>query len=652
MTTTVRCGAPRYGAVRPSVDPVNLGGPCFVMDDVSVATNRDFTAPVRRLHPRLVAALVVVVSIGAVLIVRDDNPRRHLTVTPPPNESTLDTTPPTAVTEPQTTAATEPATTEPATTAVEAPSAVSAGGSVSDVSPPPALPLRSLGSTELAPRDGGEPSIDAAIGDSGIVVNQSWAGYLTEIGFDGAQRNVPIDGELGPIVYGPGEVAYGLRQGQAVDAFAMVAVALDGARSGTTVASTPIGSSAYAELPAAPFGHGRDGIVDRVRDINATLVSYVDTQGAPLTWTGPDPVLLTSSRSSPAAAPSISDSLGHMWQLSVDASPDAPSPFIENAQPAPTANGDAVYWTFIGPDARTDQDFGLETMPVVAVLHPEGSVTWWSVPAGWTIVASDVWGTVLARLNGLLLDLALADFWGQGGQAPAPTACLGGMRADDAAHVFTAAMIDAREAGRSLDSLSDCLTVVPDVFSGTAPACWSACDDTTRTFAPDALTSGDVVMPDGTRHLGVSLPVTYKTPTGYLDVLESWQMTPTETGYAISGFAIDSPPFTRQRALETVTAYFSSLAARDWLAAATLLYGGALEPESRGDLHELQPDDYTLEGIAAALARWCASGCNTTLPTIDDLEFSGSFGLTRAGHEIRVAWYEGSYSIVGVPFRS
>jgi hypothetical protein len=37
-------------------------------------------------------------------------------------------------------------------------------------------------------------------------------------------------------------------------------------------------------------------------------------------------------------------------------------------------------------------------------------VTWWSIPDGWRVVASDAWGTVLAKQDGEQLQLAIAEF--------------------------------------------------------------------------------------------------------------------------------------------------------------------------------------------------------------------------------------------------
>jgi hypothetical protein len=106
---------------------------------------------------------------------------------------------------------------------------------------------------------------------------------------------------------------------------------------------------------------------------------------------------------------------GSRWRLDIDPSPSRASPFIGPTPAAPSSNGDAVYWTHIGPIARPDVDFGEPTMWVIAALHDDGNVDWWSLPDGWQVVASDDWGTVLAKLENGRLQLALAQL-GSGNQ--------------------------------------------------------------------------------------------------------------------------------------------------------------------------------------------------------------------------------------------
>lgn len=83
-----------------------------------------------------------------------------------------------------------------------------------------------------------------------------------------------------------------------------------------------------------------------------------------------------------------------------------------------------------------------------------------------------------------------------------------------------------------------------------------------------------------------------------------------------------------------------------------MLNGGGLELEARSDIQRLQPTGYTTAEIAAALERWCSAGCDTAPPTLDELTFSGGFGLVRQGEEIRAGWFEGDHFSIGAPFRS
>ena len=48
-------------------------------------------------------------------------------------------------------------------------------------------------------------------------------------------------------------------------------------------------------------------------------------------------------------------------------------------------------------------------MPVIAVLNPDGTGSWHTVPTGWQVVSSDVGGTVFARRVGDTVELARLD---------------------------------------------------------------------------------------------------------------------------------------------------------------------------------------------------------------------------------------------------
>lgn len=308
-------------------------------------------------------------------------------------------------------------------TTTTVPLAAGVDGGVSYLDPPPLLRLRSLGTVQVpSPESGG---FEVAIGDLGLAV-ATWRDgdhpdtAITLVGFDGQQRLVDVDDALsGVLAYGPGEVAYVFDQaGSPFQDFAVAAVALDGDRVGRVVASNKVPINTYMELPRASFGHGRDGIVDRLRDVNATVLGYVDTAGQPITWTEATPSLLTTvgddrfatQPSTDEGGLTVQSSTGRSWKLRIDAAPDRASSYVGPSPPAPSSEALSVFWTHIGPDARPDTDFGGPTMWVIAALQPNGDVRWWSVPDGWQVVASDVWGTVLARTSNNQIELSLANF--------------------------------------------------------------------------------------------------------------------------------------------------------------------------------------------------------------------------------------------------
>ena len=290
-------------------------------------------------------------------------------------------------------------------------------GLVSYLDPPPTLTMHSLGTVPVpAPSDGG---YEVAIGDLGVAVATWRYGdrpdtTLTVIGVDGQQRRLDVDDTLpGILAYGPGDVAYIFDQsGNPVQDFAVVAVPLSGDHAGMIVASNKVPINTYMELPRAAFGHGTNGIIDRQRDVNTTLLDYVDVTGAPITWTSTAPPLLTTTDDSEPAADSIRltihSSAAETWQLTIDAAPDRAAPYNGPSPAAPSSDGLNVYWTHIGPNARPDIDFGEPTMWVIATLQHDGNGQWWSLPQGWEVVASDVWGTVLAKRSNDNIELSLA----------------------------------------------------------------------------------------------------------------------------------------------------------------------------------------------------------------------------------------------------
>jgi hypothetical protein len=80
----------------------------------------------------------------------------------------------------------------------------------------------------------------------------------------------------------------------------------------------------------------------------------------------------------------------------------------------------------------------------------------------------------------------------------------------------------------------------------------------------------------------------------------------------------------------------------------------AVSLEERPDLQIMGVDQHTDESIAAALERWCTSGCDTVPVTDAELAFFYVYSATRDGKTIRVETplADGSYFVSGMPFRT
>jgi hypothetical protein len=189
------------------------------------------------------------------------------------------------------------------------------------------------------------------------------------------------------------DVLYGLTQ-SGVDT-SMVAIPLSGPSAGQIVRSVPVSSAAYTELPVGAFGLGPNGIVDRVRKVGTQLIGYVDAGG------NPDAATVTIDEHKVVTRAGTTS-----WSLGIDRDPAWQSGLVGPAPAAPSIGGGAVYWTEIGGPADTTSDYPDMTLPVIAELRADGTGSWWSLPDGWHVVASDTSGTVLAKATGDGLTLA------------------------------------------------------------------------------------------------------------------------------------------------------------------------------------------------------------------------------------------------------
>lgn len=280
---------------------------------------------------------------------------------------------------------------------------------VSYRSPPPSLVLTPYARLEIpvsAEQWGTIPDV-AVLPDSGVVVvdnhpADATGAYLVAAAGSSTAR-IPLDAAVTAIVATAGPVVYGATELDGV--FSMAAVALDDPNRGRVVASTPIADpGVYAHLAPGIFGNAPAGVVDRGHIPGAVMIGHVDTTGTPVTVGGLRGILtisgddLVSDESDPARA----------WQLTIERHPDSPAPFDGESPPSPGADGTSVYWTSIGPPAHAGE-LPEPLQPVIAVLQPDGTGAWFSIPEGWSVASSDVGGTVLARRRGDIVELARLD---------------------------------------------------------------------------------------------------------------------------------------------------------------------------------------------------------------------------------------------------
>ena len=212
-------------------------------------------------------------------------------------------------------------------------------------------------------------------------------------------------------------------------------------------------------------------------------------------------------------------------------------------------------------------------------------------------------------------------------------------------------MIDARSIDIAV-TVGSCMDVVPEAFNGTVPTCWETCEGATRSFNREALSVYEWFDANNTSTWSARLP-------GDLPGRRHVRRRDRDVGRRTDRGRIRASSTTGSRtrssnvaeSIATLDEYLGDIESGNWLEAARLLDSGALSPEERPVIQELEPATFTLEGIADALEAWCANGCDTTRPTDDEIVFDGGYELTRNGRTIRVVWFEGVYSIDGLPFR-
>lgn len=370
-----------------------------------------------------VAAGALVVA-GTAALVANSGTRRSTTDEPPPIM-----TPTPSTTQMSSTSTTEASvsgmttTTAPTSTTITQPPAPSGPvAAVSYLDPPPFVAMTPLATVDVPDEQSGAFAV--GIGDTGVVVTPWWwvadddgrypPTRLDVIDVDGRVRTVStlVDGIV--LAVGPGDVAY-LSQAteptppSAAPNFSIVAVALSGDRAGEVIASSPANINEFLEYPPLSFGHGADGIVHRRSGFTdrPAFATHVDLSGNPVAGFEKPPTFEAAVSNGLGGV--VTSSAGVSWELAVEPAPDRADNYVGASPPSPGAEGRGVYVTHLDNDA-SGSDFGMPSMWVVADLRPDGTASWWSLPDGWEIVASDAWGTIAARRDGARLELAVVDF--------------------------------------------------------------------------------------------------------------------------------------------------------------------------------------------------------------------------------------------------
>lgn len=370
----------------PAIDELGASAATRLRDEVrahidvearlaSIHASGAMIAPVRRRVPPRVwaaAASVVIIAVGAVGLSTLRSGGGAVSPSPTPVDST-----------PSASSTTTPVETLPSVSLDPI--------AVSYSSPPPTF----------QPRVFATVSLDAQVGitETGAVVATNGSVYTVD--WDGTSSEVTSIGWdlIYPVVFEG--VVYGLAQPSSGQEPVMVSAALLPNPAGV-LSATPVGGAAYIELPVAPFGLGRDGIVDRVRDVGATVAPYAAYGGSPHVFEAAASATMDDSWM-------VTSSGGQRWQLSRESDPAAatgPPAAPERAGPLPGADGTVVLLSSIGAPVDADADFSTYEQPVIAQLEADGSGRWWSLPEGWTLAASDVFGTVLQRTTSNGIELA------------------------------------------------------------------------------------------------------------------------------------------------------------------------------------------------------------------------------------------------------
>jgi hypothetical protein len=229
------------------------------------------------------------------------------------------------------------------------------------------------------------------------------------------ERRIALDPAIpdltGLAVGGPDGIVYVIVQPgrqASQSATEIVAIPTDGPRAGQTVGSASINLANYTHTHPSVLGLGPTSVIDK--RTGESLIDYVDTTGEPLQAQLPAPAyplvqsidIWSTFETGLDVAPA--NGASPKWDVEVDREPTAVGGLGDFPEPTAIDNGRVLVTTAIGPNLPGD--YGEPTLQVIAVLEPDGSGSWWSVPDGWSLDVADMYGPLYTRMIDNTLEIA------------------------------------------------------------------------------------------------------------------------------------------------------------------------------------------------------------------------------------------------------
>ena len=378
-----------------------------------------------------VAAAVVLFVIAGLVVIRsatDDRPPPFATVPGPVVDGTVDPSIPwesaPTIVVPNTTspivdttiAAEQSSTTTvktlPTTAAVNLPPI-----RVTYLDSPPVLELDPIATIEVAfdPVRGFPAASVVTLEGGAFAVVDLLAGEIIVIDPTTGERRISLDPAMpdltGLAVGGPDGIVYVvLHAGRQTSQSAteIVAIPTDGPRAGRTVGTASINLVNYTHTHPSVLGLGPTSVIDK--RTGESLIDYVDSTGEPLQVQLPAPAyplaqsidIWSTFETGLDVAPANGSS--PKWHVEVDREPTASGGLGHFPEPTAIDYGRVLVTTAIGPNLPGD--YGSPTQQVIAVLEPDGSGSWWSVPDGWSLEAADLYGPLYTRITDNTLEIA------------------------------------------------------------------------------------------------------------------------------------------------------------------------------------------------------------------------------------------------------